>query len=232
MKNRIMIIDALNMYYRAYIVDPSLSSNGQPIGGIKGFLKILQKLCREIKPDQIAVIWDGGSSRRRSKDKNYKEGRKPIRLNRAIRNLSENEELQNKMWQQARLVEYLNKMPISQILIDNLEADDIIGAIMHLSSLNGTQKVIVSADKDFIQLCNNEDVVLFRPVQKEVLNEKRIVEQYGIHPNNFALARAICGDKSDNLGGVGNVGLKDHLKKIPIPFRSGVSCSGNNCFRM
>ena len=211
-----MIIDALNMYYRAYIVDPSLSSNGQPIGGIKGFLKILQKLCRETKPDQVAVIWDGGSSRRRSKNKGYKEGRKPIRLNRAIRNLSENEELQNKMWQQARLVEYLNMMPISQILIDNLEADDIIGALMHLNSLSGVQKVIVSADKDFIQLCNNEDVVLYRPVQKEVLNEKRIVEQYGIHPNNFAMARAICGDKSDNLHGVGNVGLKTVSKRFPF----------------
>ena len=49
---RVLIIDALNMYFRAYIVDPSLSTNGQPIGGVKGFLKILQKLVRETKPDQ------------------------------------------------------------------------------------------------------------------------------------------------------------------------------------
>ena len=48
---RVLIIDALNMYFRAYIVDPSLSTNGQPIGGVKGFLKILQKLVRETKPD-------------------------------------------------------------------------------------------------------------------------------------------------------------------------------------
>ena len=53
---RILIIDALNAYLRAYIVDPSLSTNGQPIGGIKGFVKILQKLVRETRPDQIAVI--------------------------------------------------------------------------------------------------------------------------------------------------------------------------------
>ena len=43
---RVMIIDALNMYFRAYIVDPSISTNGEPIGGIKGFVKIFQKMCR------------------------------------------------------------------------------------------------------------------------------------------------------------------------------------------
>jgi 5'-3' exonuclease len=64
---RLLVIDALNMYFRAYIVDPSLSTNGQPIGGMKGFLKILQKLTRETKPDQIVVCWDGagGSQKER-----------------------------------------------------------------------------------------------------------------------------------------------------------------------
>ena len=56
---RVMIIDALNAYFRAYIVDPSMSTNGQPIGGVKGFLKILQKLVRENKPDMVVVVWDG-----------------------------------------------------------------------------------------------------------------------------------------------------------------------------
>ena len=96
---RVLIIDALNAYLRAYIVDPSLSTNGQPIGGLKGFIKILQKLARETRPDNIIIAWDGpdGSRKRKIMDKNYKAGRKPIRLNRAIRNLTEDEELQNKM---------------------------------------------------------------------------------------------------------------------------------------
>ena len=59
MKDRIMIIDAQNQFLRSYIVDPSLSSNGQPIGGSKGFLKILNKLTRTIKPSAIVVVWDG-----------------------------------------------------------------------------------------------------------------------------------------------------------------------------
>ena len=67
MKNkRVMIIDALNQFLRAYIVNPTLSINGDPIGGTVGFLKILQKLCREIKPDQVVICWDGkGGSRKR-----------------------------------------------------------------------------------------------------------------------------------------------------------------------
>lgn len=210
-----MIIDALNMYFRAYIVDPSVSTNGQPIGGTKGFLKILQKLCRETTPDHVVIAWDGGSSRRRSLQKNYKEGRKPIRLNRGIHNLSENEEAENKIWQQTRLTEYLNLMPISQMYVDNLEADDIMAFVNNMPELSDWQKVIISSDKDFIQLCG-DNTVLYRPVQKEVLNSNRIVEKYGIHPNNFTLARAICGDKSDNLAGVGSVGLKTIAKRFPF----------------
>jgi 5'-3' exonuclease len=217
MTPRILIIDALNMYFRAYIVDPSLSTNGQPIGGTKGFLKILQKLTRETKPDQIVIAWDGagGSQRRKSVDKNYKEGRKPIRLNREIRNLSENEEMENKIWQQTRLVEYLNCMPICQIMLPAIEADDVIAHVVGMPSLKGWQKVIVSSDKDFYQLCDDE-TVLHRPIQKVVLNKLRIVEEHGIHPLNFALARAVAGDKSDNLKGVGGVGLATISKRFPF----------------
>ena len=84
-----------------------MPSNGQPIGGSKGFLKILNKLTREIKPDKIFVVWDGegGSARRKTVNKNYKAGRKPLRLNRDIRNMTEQEEEENKTWQQVRVLE-------------------------------------------------------------------------------------------------------------------------------
>ena len=212
-----LLIDALNMYYRAYIVDPTLSLNGDPIGGLIGFLKILQKLTRETKPDQIVIAWDGagGSRRRRLTNKNYKEGRKPIRLNRTVKNLNEYEEHENKIWQQTRLIEYMNEMPVCQLMIDGIEADDVIAHIVNIPQTKNIQKVIVSSDKDFIQLCD-EETVLFRPVQKEVLTKKTIVDKFEIHPSNFALARAICGDKSDNLKGVGSVGLKTIAKRFPM----------------
>ena len=212
---RVMIIDALNAYLRAYIVDPSLSSNGQPIGGIKGFLKILQKLTRDMNPDQVVVVWDGpnGSRKRKTMDKNYKEGRKPIRLNRAFHNLTDDEELQNKMWQQGRIIQYLNNMPIIQSMIEEVEADDIIAYITQMKYYEGWQKIIVSNDKDFMQLCDSE-TVLWRPTVGEMLNKKRIVEQYGVHPINMALARAIVGDVSDNLAGIKGAGLATVKKRL------------------
>jgi DNA polymerase-1 len=216
-KKRILVIDGNNNYFRAFIVDPSISTNGEPIGGIKGFLKILQKLVREVNPNRIVICWDGtgGSRKKKLAYKEYKDGRKPLRLNRNIRNLDENEELKNKVWQMLRLVEYLNQMPIVQIMLDGVEADDIISAIVNRPELKDDQKVIVSSDKDFIQLCN-ENTILYRPVQKEILNTKKILEEYKIHPTNFCLARAMAGDTSDNINGVDGVGLPTVAKRFPF----------------
>ena len=214
-KKRVLIIDALNAYLRAYIVDPSLSTNGQPIGGIKGFIKILQKLVRETKPDQIAIIWDGpnGSAKRKKMDKNYKDGRKPLKLNRAFHNLTDQEVGENKMWQQARIMEYLNQMPIIQTIIPEIEADDVISYLTTMPYYKGWNKIIVSNDKDFMQLCD-EETVLLRPVKNEILNKQRIVEQTGIHPTNMALARAIIGDSSDNLPGIRGAGFATVAKRL------------------
>ena len=215
--DRVLIVDALNMYYRAYIVDPSVSTNGQPIGGIKGFFKILQKLVRETKPDRIVVCWDGagGSKRRKSELKTYKDGRSTIRLNREIRNLTENEEMENKIWQQVRVIEYLNQMPVIQLMLDNVEADDLIGYVVSSGEFAGWQKIIVSSDKDFFQLADDETII-YRPVQKEILNKNRLIERFGIHPTNFAIARAMAGDKSDNIKGIGGIGLPTAAERLPI----------------
>ena len=213
---RVMIVDALNMYFRAYIVDPSLSTNGQPIGGVKGFLKILQKLSRDLRPDLVVVCWDGpgGSRKRRSLVKEYKEGRKPLRLNRES-HLSDDEESENRIWQQRRALQYLNELPVVQYMFPEVEADDVIAYVAQAHQFEDWEKVIVSSDKDFLQLCD-EKTVLFRPIQKEALNSKNVVEKYGIHPRNFAVARAIAGDKSDNLKGVGGAGLPTIKKRLPF----------------
>ena len=228
MKKRVIIIDALNAYLRSYIVNPSLSTNGDPIGGLKGFLGSLQKVCRDMKPDHVAIIWDGpgGSQKRKAVNKNYKEGRKPIRLNRSVKLLSEEDETKNKIWQQTRLFEYLNHMPVSQIMIEGIEADDIIAQVCNI--MHGCEKVIISSDKDFFQCCDKE-TVLYRPIQDKVLNKKIITEQFGITPNNFAMARAIVGDKSDNLVGVPGVGLKTVARRLPF-FREKVGVCFNKLY--
>ena len=212
---RVLIVDALNAYLRAYIVDPSLSTNGDPIGGLKGFIKILQKLVRTTNPDNVIVVWDGpnGSKKRKTMDKNYKAGRKPIRLNRAFHNLTDDEELLNKIWQQSRIIEYMNEMPIIQFMLPEIEADDVIAHITQLSIYDGWQKIIVSNDRDFMQVCD-EETVLWRPTKDEFLNTKRIIEQTGVHPTNMALARAIIGDPSDNLPGVRGAGFTTVAKRL------------------
>jgi DNA polymerase-1 len=219
MTNKILIIDAMNTFIRNYVMDPSIGADGFPIGGTRGFLKTLQKLIREIDPSQVVVVWDGGggSKKRRTLLKQYKEGRKPIKLNRAYEGLSPLEESQNKYNQIRKTIDYLNKTPVIQFMVEDVEADDVIAYVCGLPDLSEKIKVIVSSDKDFIQLCNNT-TILYKPKtkgQKEILNESRVVEQFSIHPNNFAIARAVDGDKSDNIEGVKGVGLKTLVKSFP-----------------
>jgi len=205
----------MNTFIRNYVMNPTISATGSPIGGTKGFLMSLQKMAREISPDQIIVVWDGGggSAKRRAIAKEYKEGRKPLKLNRAYSGMNALEESQNRYDQMARTIEYLNKMPVAQLMIEDIEADDVIGYICKMPSLKDDVKIIVSMDKDFYQLCDDKTVI-YKPVRDEFLNKKRIVEQFDIHPNNFALARAIDGDKSDNLAGIKGAGMKTIAKKL------------------
>lgn len=217
MPKRLMIVDSLNLFIRNYIVDPSMSTNGFPIGGLKGYFKSLQKLSREVKPNGIVICHDGpgGSRKKKTIIKEYKDGRKPIRLNRNIENLTENQEVQNKVWQQLRVIEYLNCMPLIQFLEREVEADDLVSIVTQHPNFKDWDKIIVSSDKDFIQLCNG-NTVLYRPIQNEVLTTKKILDEYKIHPNNFALARSIAGDPSDNIQGVKGVGLTTIANRLPF----------------
>lgn len=212
-----MVIDSLNLFIRNYVVSPVTSTNGQPIGGVIGYLRSLQKYVREISPDEVVIVWDGpgGSRKKKSIVHNYKEGRSPIRLNRNVKMLSDDQEIENKIWQQLRLTEYLNNFPVIQFLEPEIEADDLISFVVQSEKYANWNKIIVSSDKDFIQLCN-DSTVLFRPIQNEILTWKNVVEEYGIHPTNFALARAMAGDKSDNIEGVAGIGLKTVSKNLPF----------------
>ena len=214
---RVMIVDAYNQFIRGYIVDPSKNPNGSPIGGIRTFINIFNKLTREIKPDLLVLVWDGkgGSKKRRSMNKNYKGGRKPPRTNWTQVGMGEEEILDNKVWQQMRVIEYLNQTPVIQFMEPLVEADDVISYVKNTPMFSDWQKVIVSADKDFIQLLDDK-TILHRPIQKEYLNKNSIVEKFKIHPTNFALARAIVGDSSDNLPGVPRVGLETVSKRFPF----------------
>ena len=213
--NRVVVIDALNMFIRNYIVNGMISSNGNPIGGAVGFLNSLKKVMRESKPDQVVICWDGsgGSQKRRETVKEYKQGRKPIRKNYEVEGMSVQSQKENMVWQQQILMEMLNEMPIMQLVLDRVEADDIIAMITQSPRYKGWQKVIVSSDKDFLQLLDGE-TVLYRPIQKKAWTKQTVIDEYGISPENFVIARAIAGDKSDNLAGIQGAGLKTISKRL------------------
>lgn len=214
---KLLIVDGLNMFLRNYIVNPALAPDGHPIGGCIGFIKSLQKVCGMFTPDEIIIAWDGhsGSSKRKEMNKGYKDGRKPVRFNRRMVELNESEQKINKAEQYVKLVEYLNETPTIQIVVDYVEADDIIAYACGHPKYREWDKYIISSDRDFFQLLG-DGVYLYRPIQKKLVDKTSLMDEHGIHPNNFALARAIAGDKSDNLPGIPRAGLKTIKNRFPF----------------
>lgn len=220
-KQKILLIDANNMFFRAYCANPALSVKGHHVGGILGFFYSLQKAIKDVNPHRIFVVWDGrgGSKKRREIRSDYKDGRKPpkpITLNRTHDiQLNEDEEKASLYYQQGRVIELLNKLPFIQLCENGVEADDFISYLCaKYSEKEKCMKVIISNDKDFIQL-TDPSTILYRPITKEYVTYKSFIESDGIHPKNMALARAIEGDMGDNLSGVKGVGRKTILKIFP-----------------
>jgi len=225
MKKRrtLLIIDAQNMFYRGYAAVPSLSSRtGLPTGGIVGSLNIMKKLCRVMRPNAVVFCWDGMNSlaTRRLINEDYKANRDSVRFNRSADTLSPEQELQNRNEQRYRLVEYINNLPFLQFWLDDYEADDLVAFFAKSNTFpkKKWRRMIVSNDKDFVQLLDH-NTMLYRPnagKEAETLNVNRARKKYLIHPVNFTVARAMDGDVSDNLPGVPRFGLKTIAKHFPF----------------
>ena len=124
-------------------------------------------------------------------NKNYKMGRKPPRLNRFDNNLSQEEQENNKIWQQVRAMDYLNDTPVIQFIEPGIEADDVISYIKSMEHFTDWQKVIVSSDKDFIQLQKYNFVSQYSPMQKKYVN--------GIDPTTYIKEHILKGDRGDGV---------------------------------
>jgi len=209
----ILIVDGLNCFFRHFVANPSLSENGDPVGGIVGFLKGLQLLLERYNPTRVIVVWEGGGSpRRRAIDPNYKAGRRPEKLNRFY---SEDipDTVSNRNEQLSKLVKILRHTPVSQFYVSDCEADDIIARLVNVNFKN-EKCVIVSTDKDLYQLISPR-VKQWSPGQKAELDPRVILEKFGIHPENFCVARCFIGDGSDGLKGVRGAGFKAMAKRFP-----------------
>ena len=207
-----LIVDGLNVFYRHWAANPALDTNGEHIGGIVGFLKGLQLLCERYTPNDLVVVWEGGgSSRRRSIDKDYKSGRRPVKLNRFYEDIPDT--VENRNSQVAQLVALLRHAGVKQVYVSDCEADDVIAHIAKYT-FKDRKCVIVSTDKDFYQLIDDR-VLVWSPGSKKQWDESAVISKFGIHPKNFCLARCFVGDASDGLKGAPGAGFKSMSKRFP-----------------
>lgn len=210
----VLIIDSLNLYMRAFCAYPQMSSHGYHMGGCIGFLKTLQKLVYEQQPSAVFIAWEGGgSARRRKLFSEYKLNRKPEKLNRFYgTDLPDSEE--NRKYQIITLLSMLKCVPVCQLYVSDCEGDDVI-AYLCKGPLKDEHKVVASSDKDLYQLLNDK-MKIYNLHKKTFVLQENVLEEYGISTQNFALAKAICGDSSDNIPGVKGLGFKTAAKKFPF----------------
>ena len=213
--NRVLIVDGLNLYLRAFAVNGALNDNGVPVGGLTGFLRSLAYAIREVNPTRVIVVYDGqgGSQRRRKIHPDYKANRKPgKRITRWDAFKDAREEKDAMKIQFSRLIEYLDFLPINVISIDKIEADDTIAYIAH--TLFDEDVTILSADQDFLQLVD-ERITVWSPTKKKFYTPRMVEADYGVPAHNFLMYKVLMGDKSDNIEGVKGLGPKKLPKIIP-----------------
>ena len=204
--NKIILVDGNNLMFRSYYATAyngnfMNNSNGFPTNALFGFTNMMNKIIKEEDPQYIIVAFDKGKTFRHDKYESYKDGRV---------------ETPNELKIQFPVAKkLLTAMGIKYYEIDNFEADDIIGTFSKYCDHNDYKGLIVSSDKDLLQLIN-EDVDIKLLKQKDYIryNLETFREDYGIQPINIIDLKALMGDSSDNIPGVKGVGEKTALKLL------------------
>ncbi len=203
---KIILVDGNNLMFRSYYATAyngnfMNNSNGFPTNALFGFANMMNKIIKEENPQYIIVAFDKGKTFRHEKYKSYKDGRV---------------ETPNELKIQFPIAKkLLVAMGIKYYEIDNYEADDIIGTFSKYCDNNDYKGLIVSSDKDLLQLIN-EDVDIKLLKQKDYIryNLDTFKKDYGIDPINIIDLKALMGDSSDNIPGVKGVGEKTALKLL------------------
>ena len=217
LNDHILVIDAMNMLIRSFSLLKAMNPSGHHIGGLVGFMRSLGYVTRIFDPTRVIVVWDGkgGSANRKNIDPNYKAQRATSRITHWGLYDTKAEEQEALIGQLYRTQDYLECLPIQQIGMEKLEADDIIAYIAQNASHSKVRKcTIISSDKDFLQLVD-DTVEVYAPVKKKTFTKDNIFDELKVLPENYNVVKALLGDNSDNLAGVKGLGIKTIISEFP-----------------
>lgn len=196
---QLCLVDGSSYLYRAFYALPSLTSaEGEPTGAIFGVANMLRRLREEHDPERIAVVFDApGKTFRHELYDDYKANRPPMP-----------DELAGQIESLHRLIE---AMGLKRLVIDGVEADDVIATLTRLAREAGYEVLISSGDKDLAQLVD-DGVVLEDTMKDKRYDAAAVEEKFGVGPDRVADLLALTGDSSDNIPGVEKVGPKTAAK--------------------
>ena len=198
-KKLLTLVDGSYYLFRAYHAMPGLTnSQNEPTGAIFGVINMLRKLLKEEQPDYFAVVFDvKGKSFRNDLYPEYKANRPPAPPDLVA--------------QIEPLHEIIRALGVPLLLIDNVEADDVIATLAARASNAGLRTLVSTGDKDLAQIVN-DDIHLINTMNNTRFDRDGVIEKYGVPPERIVDYLALIGDTSDNVPGIPKVGPKTAVK--------------------
>ena len=204
---KIVLVDGNNLLFRSYYATAysgniMRNKDGFPTNGIYGFVNMINKIIAEEKPEYMMVAFDIGKTFRHEKYADYKGGRNATPEDLKIQ------------FPVAKKI--LTAMGIKYLECDGYEADDIIGTIsMWCEKDDDYEALIVSSDKDLLQLISDETTVKLLKTKDYIwMDKKTFIDTYGFDPIHMIDLKALMGDSSDNIPGVKGIGEKGAIKLV------------------
>jgi len=200
-QNRLILIDGSAYIFRAYYgLPPMKRSDGTPINAVFGFTNMLVKLIEDYRDEKMVVVFDAARENFRNKIfKDYKANR--------------GETPEDLIPQFEIIRECVDAFQIPQIELNGFEADDIIATYCKLAVKQKIESIVVSSDKDLMQLVNN-NISMLDPMKNKKIGVNEVIEKFGVEPEKVIQIQALTGDKVDNIPGAPGIGPKTALQLI------------------
>lgn len=203
-----LLVDGDNLLTIGFYGQKNRFYKGRHIGGLFHFVDTLRRSFETYRLDKICVFWDGkeGSQSRKKIYHHYKENRKQ-------RNRTE-EEINSYQYQRNRVKQYLEELYVRQAEFEYCESDDCIAFYTQTSP--NEKKIVYSSDRDLVQLIN-DNVVLYNPSHRRLYSKNEIMpyDHEEVLIENVKLVKILCGDPSDNIFGIKNLGIKRLITLFP-----------------